>query len=100
MKIIINATGKAYNLEMRAWTGADWSVDVAEEAIIDGSFSPDWEAEAWRMEGTIEDLVGYLSDWESYDTESDLTYYNDRGIGLDQMRENHPRYYSLEEIAR
>lgn len=96
MKIIVNETGKSYELTMTTWDG-DWNgPDESEEIVLDDSFHWDDEAEAYRMDGSLDDLEKYLKEWENYETETDLgTCDDDR---LAQLKEDHPRYYSLEEI--
>lgn len=98
MKIIVNKTGKAYNLTMQEWTGSNWSQDMAEDIIIDNSFWRDDEAEAWRMTGNIADLEDYLHDWEQYETETDINAYDEGERQL--LRDEHPRSYELDEIDK
>ena len=98
MKIIINKTGKAYNLTMREWTGSNWSQDMAEDVIIDSSFAWDDEAEAWRMTGSIACLEDYLSDWEQYETEADCDAYDEDERA--RLRDERPRSYELDEIDK
>lgn len=96
MKIIINDTGKTYNLTMQKWTGNDWSQDMAEDIIIDSSFSYDHDAEAWRTSSRPQDVKGYLHDWEQYETEADIDAYDEDE--RQRLRDEHPRSYELDEI--
>ena len=50
MEIIINETGKRYNLTMHEWTGSDWGPDMAQDIIIDSSFVWDDAAEKAQSE--------------------------------------------------
>ena len=97
MKIIINETGKAYNLAMREWTGSDWSQDMAEDIIIDSSYHWDDEAEAWRMGGRMDNLTDYLHDWEQYETDADIDAYGEGE--RQQLLDERPRRYELDEIS-
>ena len=98
MKIIINKTGKTYNLTMQEWTGSNWGQDMAEDIIIDSSYHYDRDAEAWRMDGGIKSLEGYLHDWEQYETEADRDAYDEdeRYRFLDER----PRSYELNKIDK
>ena len=97
MEIIINETGKRYNLTMQEWTGSDWGPDMAQDIIIDSSFSWDEVAEAWRMDGQEDNLKDYLQDWEQYNTEADRDTYDEDDRA--QIRDERPRSYDLDEIA-
>lgn len=96
MEIIISETGKKYKLSMRIWDDGWDEPDVSQDVIIDSSFSWDAEAEAWRVTGGLESLIDYLDDWEQYDTEDDRAAYDEDE--REQLREDHPRYYELNEI--
>lgn len=98
MKIIINKTGKAYNLTMQKWTGSDWSQDMAEDIVIDSSFSWDEDAEAWRMDDHKDNLTDYLQDWEQYNTEADRDAYDEDE--RQHLRDERPRSYDLSEIRK
>lgn len=98
MKIIINETGKRYHLTMQEWTGSDWSPDIAEEIIIDSSFTWDDEDEAWRMYGQEDSLRDYLRNWEEYETEIDLDAYDEDGRAI--LRDERPRSYDLDVISK
>lgn len=98
MKIIINKTGKAYNLTMQEWTGSDWGRDMAEDIIIDSSFAWDEDTEAWRMDGQEDNLTDYLHDWEQYETEADIDAYDEDERA--QLRDERPRSYDLSEISK
>lgn len=97
MKIIINETGKAYDLTMQEWTGSDWGPDMARDIIIDSSFAWDEDAEAWRMDGHEDNLTGYLQDWEQYNTDADRDAYDEDERA--KLRDERPRSYDLDEIA-
>lgn len=96
MEIIINETGKRYNLTMQEWTGSGWGPDMAQDIIIDSSFSWDEVAEAWRMDGQEDNLTDYLRDWEQYETETDLDAYDEDE--RDRLRDERPRSYDLDEV--
>lgn len=96
MKIIINETGKAYNLTMREWTGSDWGPDMAQDIIIDSSFAWDDAAEAWRMDGHEDNLQDYLQDWEQYNTDADRDAYDEDERA--RLRDERPRSYDLDEV--
>lgn len=98
MKIISNKTGKAYNLTMQEWTGSDWSQDIAEDVIIDSSFAWDEDCQAYRMEGSLDNLTDYLHDWEQYETETDIDAYDEDERSL--LRDERPRSYALDEISK
>ena len=98
MKIIISETGKQYHLTMQEWTGNDWSPDMAEEIIIDSSFTWDDEVEMYRMDGHEDSLTAYLRDWESYETETDLDVYDEDE--RDRLRDERPRSYDLDVISK
>lgn len=98
MKIIINKTGKAYDLTMREWTGSDWSQDMARDIIVDSSYTWDEDAEAWRMDGQEDNLTDYLHDWERYDTEADRDAHDEDE--RDRLRDERPRNYDLIEISK
>ena len=95
MKTIINKTGKAYNLTMREWTGSDWGPDMAEDVIIDSSYHWDDGAEAWRIDGSLDNLTDYLRDWEQYNIEADRDAYD--ADKRQQLRDERPRSYDLSE---
>lgn len=97
MKIIIKKTGNAYSLTMQEWTDSDWGPDMAEDVIIDSSFTWDDEAEAWRMDGREDNLTDYLHDWEQYNTEADRDTYD--GDERAHLRDERPRSYNLDEIT-
>ena len=97
MKIIINETGKAYDLTMQEWTGSDWSQDMAQDIIIDSSFAWDEDAEAWRMDGQEDSMRDYLQDWEQYETEADRDAYDEDERA--KLRDERPRSYDLDVIA-
>ena len=97
MEIIINETGKRYNLTMQEWTGSDWGPDMAQDIIIDSSFAWDEDAEAWRMDGQEDNLTDYLRDWEQYETETDLDAYDEDERA--KLRDERPRSYDLDVIA-
>lgn len=97
MKIIINETGKRYNLTMQEWTGSDWGPDMARDIIIDSSFAWDEDAEAWRMDGHEDNLTDYLQDWEQYNTEADRDAYDEDERA--KLRDERPRSYDLDMIA-
>ena len=97
MKIIINETGKRYNLTMQEWTGSDWGPDMAQDIIIDSSYHWDDDAEAWRMDGHEDNLTDYLHDWEQYNTEADRDAYDEDERA--QLRDERPRIYDLDVIA-
>ena len=59
MEIIINETGKRYNLTMQEWTGSDWSQDLAQDIIIDSSYHWDDDAAARRTDGPEDNLRDY-----------------------------------------
>lgn len=97
MKIICNETGKTYTLTMTTWTGSDWDgPDESLDTILDDSFRWDDTAEAYYMDGHMEDLERYLQDWENYDTESDADIWD--ADEREARREEFPRCYDLEEI--
>lgn len=98
MKLIINKTGKAYNLTMQEWTGSDWSQDIAEDVIIDSSFAWDEDCQAYRMDGSLDNLTDYLHDWEQYETETDIDAYD--ADKRQQLREERPRSYEIDEISK
>lgn len=97
MEIIINETGKRYNLTMQEWTGNGWGPDMAQDIIIDSSFSWDDAAEAWRMDGHEDNLRDYLQDWEQYNTDADRDTYDEDERA--RLRDEQPRSYDLSEIA-
>ena len=97
MEIIINETGKRYNLTMQEWTGSDWGPNMAQDIIIDGSDHWDEDAEAWRMDCHEGNLTDYLHDWEQYETETDLDAYDEDERA--RLRDERPRSYDLDEIA-
>ena len=97
MEIIINETGKRYNLTMQEWTGSGWSPDMAQDIIIDSSYSWDDDAEAWRMDGHEDNLTDYLQDWEQYNTDADRDAYDEDERA--RLRDECPRSYDLDEIA-
>ena len=97
MEIIINETGKRYNLIMQEWTGSDWGPNMAQDVIIDSSDHWDDDAEAWRMDGQEDNLRDYLRDWEQYETETDLDAYDEDE--RDRLRDERPRNYDLDVIA-
>ena len=96
MEIIINETGKRYNLTMQEWTGNDRGPDMAQDIIIDSSFSWDDAAEAWRMDGHEGNLRDYLQDWEQYNTEADRDAYDEDERA--RLRDERPRNYDLDEV--
>ena len=98
MEIIINETGKRYNLTMQEWTGSAWSQDMAEEVIIDSSYQWDRAAEAWRMDGHEDNLTDYLRDWEQYNTDADRDAHDEDE--RDRLRDERPRSYDLSEISK
>lgn len=98
MEIIINETGKRYNLTMQEWTGSDWGPDMAQDIIICSSFAWDEDAEAWRMDGQEDNLTDYLHDWEQYNTEADRDAYDEDERA--KLRDERPRSYDLDEIAK
>ena len=97
-KIIINKTGKAYDLTMQEWTGSDWGPDMAQDIIIDSSYHWDDDAEAWRMDGREDNLTDYLHDWEQYETETDIDAYDEDE--RQYLRDERPRSYELDEISK
>ena len=97
MEIIINETGKRYNLTMQEWTGSDWGPDMAQDIIIDSSFSWDEDAEAWRMDGHEDNLTDYLQDLEQYNTDADRDAYDEDERA--KLRDERPRSYDLDEIT-
>ena len=98
MKIIINKTGKAYDLTMQEWTGSDWSQDMAQDSIVDSSYAWDEDAEAWRMDGQEDNLTDYLHDWQQYNTEADRDAHDEDE--RDRLRDERPRSYDLSEISK
>ena len=98
MKIIINKTGKAYDLTMQEWTGSDWSQDMAEEVIIDSSYAWDEDCQAYYMDGSLDNLTDYLRDWEQYNTEADRDAHDEDE--RDRLRDERPRSYDLSEISK
>lgn len=98
MEIIINKTGKAYNLTMQEWTGSGWGPDMAEDIIIDSSFAWDDEAEAWRVTGRVESLEDYLHNWEHYETEADIDACDEDK--RQYLRYERARSYELNEIDK
>lgn len=96
MKIIINKTGKAYNLTMREWTGSDWSKDMAEDIIIDSSYRWDYNTGVWRMDGSLDNLTSYLIDWGQYDTDADRDAYTEDERA--RLRDERTRNYDLMEV--
>lgn len=97
MKIICNESGKTYALTMTTWNETDWNgPDKFLDTILDDSFHWDDMAEAYYMDGHMEDLERYLEDWENYDTDLDADIWdaNER----EALREECPRYYTLKEI--
>ena len=96
MEIIISETEKKYKLSMRIWDDGWDEPDVSQDVIIDSSFAWDDEAEAWRVTGSLDNLIDYLDDWEQYGTEDDRAVYDEDE--REQLREDHPRYYELNEI--
>ena len=96
MKIIINETGKAYNLTMQEWTGSDWGMDMAEDIILDSSFAWDEDCQTYRMGGNLDNLTDYLHDWEQYNTEADRDAYDEDE--RERLRNDRPRSYDLNEI--
>lgn len=97
MEIIINETGKRYNLIMQEWTGNDWGPNMAQDIIIDSSFAWDDAAEAWRMDGQGDNLKDYLQDWEQYNTDADRDAYDEDERA--KLRDERPRSYDLDVIA-
>ena len=97
MEIIINETGKRYNLTMQEWTGSDWGPDMAQDIIIDSSYHWDDAAEAWRMDGHEDNLTDYLQDWEQYNTDADRDAYDEDERA--KLRDERPRRYDLDVIA-
>ena len=97
MKIIINKTGKAYGLTMQEWTGSDWSQDMAQDIIVDSSFHWDEDCQAYRMDGSLDNLTDYLHDWEQYNTDADRDAYDEDERAI--LRDERPRSYDLDEIA-
>lgn len=98
MEIIINETGKRYNLTMQEWTSSDWGPDMAQDIIIDSSFAWDDAAEAWRMDGHEDNLQDYLQDWEQYNTDADRDAYDEDERA--RLRDERPRSYDLSEISK
>ena len=98
MEIIINETGKRYNLTMQEWTGSDWGPDMAQDVIIDSSYHWDDTAEAWRMDGHEDNLTDYLHDWEQYNTDADRDAYDEDERA--RLRDERPRSYDLSEISK
>ena len=98
MKIIINKTGKAYNLTMQERTGNDWGQDIAEDIIIDSSFAWDEDGQAYRMDGSLDNLTDYLHDWEQYETEADIDAYDEDERQC--LRDERPRSYEFDEISK
>ena len=96
MEIIINETGKRYNLTMQEWTGNDWGPDMAQDIIIDSSYQWDRDAEAWRMDGHEDNLTDYLQDWEQYNTDADRDAYDEEERA--RLRDERPRSYDLDEV--
>lgn len=97
MEIIINETGKRYNLTMQEWTGSDWGQDMAQDIIIDSSYHWDDDAEAWRMDGHEDNLTDYLQDWEQYNTDADRDAYDEDERA--KLRDERPRSYDLDVIT-
>lgn len=96
MKIIINETEKAYNLTMQEWTGNSWGPDMAGDIILDSSFAWDEDCQAYRMDGSLDNLIGYLHNWDQYKTEADLDAYDE--YERERLRNDRPRSYDLDEI--
>ena len=98
MEIIINETGKRYNLTMQEWTGSDWGPNMAQDIIIDSSYHWDDDAEAWRMDGSLDNLTDYLHDWEQYNAEADCDAYDEDERA--KLRDERPRSYEIDEISK
>ena len=94
MKIIIKE--KTYTLRMTSWDGSDWIEENVEDIILDFSYRWDEDAEAWRMEGDVNNLEDYLRDWTDYNTDADRDAYDDET--RESLKEEYPRDYNLEEI--
>ena len=72
MTRIIDKNGRIAEIEMNYYNEPNWSPDCSQDWIVPESTGYDEEAEAYKVDCSVDDWATFCDDWSKYQADTDL----------------------------